>query len=211
MAAFDTQWYPPAMYREGSKAFEHHVATDGPQSEFGFKDFLPHFRMENFDPAGWVALFKRAGAQYVVAVSRSSWSWVEGHDYKSAGDIIAELADVSKNGNLLLNVGQRHHYLGRNLGGRDRVQIPPVPPVERAGPLENTGIRHFAHLAAAWLDYSNRCAVRFRPSGPLESVMKGAGRRRSPQSGLNAGVLSHLRDIESSGNSWWCFSFLRRG
>jgi alpha-L-fucosidase len=42
------------------------------------------------------------------SVSRTSWSWVEGHVYKTASDLIAELADVvSKNGNLLLNVGPR--------------------------------------------------------------------------------------------------------
>lgn len=67
--AFDTEWYPRTMYREGTKAFEHHVATYGPQRSFGYKDFLPHFRMENFDAAAWVALFKRSGAQYVVPVA----------------------------------------------------------------------------------------------------------------------------------------------
>lgn len=67
--AFETEWYPRNMYRRGSRAFEHHVATYGPQSRFGYKDFLPAFRMEKFDPAEWVALFKRAGAQYVVPVA----------------------------------------------------------------------------------------------------------------------------------------------
>ncbi|GAA4163895.1 alpha-L-fucosidase [Gryllotalpicola daejeonensis] len=67
--AFETEWYPRNMYRRGSPAFEHHVATYGPQSTFGYKDFLPAFRMEKFDPAEWVALFKRAGAQYVVPVA----------------------------------------------------------------------------------------------------------------------------------------------
>jgi len=44
-----------------------------------------------------------------TAVSRSSWCWIEeGHDYKTSTEIIAELADVvSKNGNLLLNIGPR--------------------------------------------------------------------------------------------------------
>lgn len=69
VAAFETEWYPRRMYRQGTTAFDHHLATYGSQSRFGYKDFLPHFRMENFDPAAWVALFKRAGAQYVVPVA----------------------------------------------------------------------------------------------------------------------------------------------
>ena len=43
-----------------------------------------------------------------TSVSRNSWSYIEGHDYKSAAEIIAELVDVvSKNGVLLLNIGPK--------------------------------------------------------------------------------------------------------
>ncbi|MFL6063982.1 MAG: alpha-L-fucosidase [Friedmanniella sp.] len=43
-----------------------------------------------------------------TSVSRNSWSWIEGHDYKSAPELIAELVDVvSKNGVLLLNIGPK--------------------------------------------------------------------------------------------------------
>lgn len=43
-----------------------------------------------------------------TSVSRNSWSWIEGHDYKSAAEIVAELIDVvSKNGVLLLNLGPK--------------------------------------------------------------------------------------------------------
>jgi alpha-L-fucosidase len=43
-----------------------------------------------------------------TSVSRNSWSYIEGHDYKSAPEIIAELVDVvSKNGVLLLNIGPK--------------------------------------------------------------------------------------------------------
>ncbi|HYP44354.1 MAG TPA: alpha-L-fucosidase [Propionibacteriaceae bacterium] len=43
-----------------------------------------------------------------TSVSRNSWSWIEGHDYKSAPELITELVDVvSKNGVLLLNIGPK--------------------------------------------------------------------------------------------------------
>ena len=66
--AFGNEWYSRNMYVPGNKAFEHHVATYGPQSKFGYKDFIPMFRAEHFDPNAWIDLFARAGARYVVPV-----------------------------------------------------------------------------------------------------------------------------------------------
>jgi alpha-L-fucosidase len=67
--AFDNEWYPRNMYVEGSAAFKHHVETYGAQSTFGYKDFIPEFRAEHFDPDAWVDLFKSAGARYIVPVA----------------------------------------------------------------------------------------------------------------------------------------------
>jgi alpha-L-fucosidase len=44
-------------------------ATYGDQSVAGYKDFIPQFRGQRFDPAAWMALFKGAGARYVVPVA----------------------------------------------------------------------------------------------------------------------------------------------
>ena len=67
--AFDNEWYPRNMYIQGSKAYEHHVATYGPQKDFGYKDFIPMFRAEKFDPDAWAELFAETGAKYVVPVA----------------------------------------------------------------------------------------------------------------------------------------------
>ena len=67
--AFGNEWYPRNMYKKDEKEFAHHVATYGPQSRFGYKDFIPRFTAERFDPAKWAALFKAAGARYVVPVA----------------------------------------------------------------------------------------------------------------------------------------------
>ena len=67
--AYDSEWYSRNMYVQGSKAYEHHLKTYGKQSEFGYKDFIPLFKAENFDPDKWADLFARAGAKYVVPVA----------------------------------------------------------------------------------------------------------------------------------------------
>ena len=67
--AFGNEWYPRNMYREGSEEYTHHIAPYGPQDRFGYKDFVPMFKAEHFDPAGWAKLFKEAGAKYVVPVA----------------------------------------------------------------------------------------------------------------------------------------------
>ena len=67
--AFGNEWYPRNMYREGAREFKHHLETYGPQSRFGYKDFLPMFKAERFNPAEWAKLFKEAGAKFVVPVA----------------------------------------------------------------------------------------------------------------------------------------------
>lgn len=67
--AFGSEWYPRDMYVQGSKEFKHHVATYGPQSRFGYKDFFQSFKAEKFDATAWAKLFKEAGVKYVVPVA----------------------------------------------------------------------------------------------------------------------------------------------
>ena len=67
--AFANEWYSRNMYVKGSPAYEYHRAVYGPQSTFGYKDFIPRFTAAQFDPNAWVDLFVRAGAKYVVPVA----------------------------------------------------------------------------------------------------------------------------------------------
>ncbi len=67
--AFGSEWYPRNMYIQGSPEFEHHIKTYGPHKDFGYKDFIPLFKAEKFDPAAWAELFRQAGARYVVPVA----------------------------------------------------------------------------------------------------------------------------------------------
>lgn len=67
--AFGNEWYPRSMYIQGSREYGHHIKTYGPHKEFGYKDFIPMFKAEKFDPAAWAELFRQAGAKYVVPVA----------------------------------------------------------------------------------------------------------------------------------------------
>ncbi|MFC1600881.1 alpha-L-fucosidase [Candidatus Sumerlaeota bacterium] len=62
-------WYPHCMYREDTKEYKHHVKTYGPPSEFGYKDFIPMFTAEKFDPEEWAELLKNAGARFAGPVA----------------------------------------------------------------------------------------------------------------------------------------------
>jgi alpha-L-fucosidase len=66
--AFGSEWYPRQMYIQGSKENEHHVSTYGPLTKFGYKDFIPMFKAQKYDPQAWAHLFKESGARYVVPV-----------------------------------------------------------------------------------------------------------------------------------------------
>ncbi len=57
------------MYLPGTPEFKHHLATYGPQNKFGYKDFIPEFHAEKFDPQAWAGLFRDSGAKYVIPVA----------------------------------------------------------------------------------------------------------------------------------------------
>ena len=67
--AFGSEWYPRNMYRPQDKVFVHHKETWGDQATFGYKDFIPMFTAENWDPEAWADLFEKSGAKYVVPVA----------------------------------------------------------------------------------------------------------------------------------------------
>ncbi len=57
-------WMARGLYIEGSDQYKYHVEHYGHPSEFGFKDILPLFKAEKWNPDSLVARYKRCGAQY---------------------------------------------------------------------------------------------------------------------------------------------------
>ncbi len=62
--AFMTEWYPRRMYEPGSQINEHHTKTWGPVEKFGYKDFIPLFKAERYNPDEWAQLVAASGARY---------------------------------------------------------------------------------------------------------------------------------------------------
>lgn len=103
--AYGSEWYPRQMYinrdRRGDNFFQHHVETYGPQKEFGYKDFIPKFKAEKFDPDAWAKLFKETGARYVIPVAEHhdgfpmydcSYTRWDASEMGPKRDIVAELS-----------------------------------------------------------------------------------------------------------------------
>lgn len=64
--AFGQEWYAKRMYDKKDKlgTYEHHLKTYGDQSEFGYKELVPMFKAENYDPDEWADLIAKSGAKY---------------------------------------------------------------------------------------------------------------------------------------------------
>ncbi len=127
--SFGSEWYPRNMYLQGTKEFQHQVSTFGPQSQFGYKDFIPKFQADKFDPRQWAELFRKSGAKYVVPVAEhhDGFAMYESElsdwNAKKMGpkrDIIGELAKSIRAEGLHFGASSHRaeHYFFLN-GGRE--------------------------------------------------------------------------------------------
>ncbi len=62
--AYENEWYSRNMYNKGLSQNKYHVEKYGKLSEFGYKDFLPLFTGDRFDPESWAELMRIAGDKY---------------------------------------------------------------------------------------------------------------------------------------------------
>jgi alpha-L-fucosidase len=63
--AHASEWYAKHMYGNPGIT-QWHTEKFGPPDKFGYKDFIPRFTCEKFNPAEWGALFKQAGAKVII-------------------------------------------------------------------------------------------------------------------------------------------------
>jgi alpha-L-fucosidase len=61
-------WYARNMYKQGSKQYEDHLKRYGHPSKEGWKDVIPLWKAERWDPDRLMALYRKAGARYFVSM-----------------------------------------------------------------------------------------------------------------------------------------------
>ncbi len=61
-------WYARNMYIQGSDQYRHHLQNYGHPTKLGYKDIIPLWKAEKWDPDRLMALYKKAGAKYFVSM-----------------------------------------------------------------------------------------------------------------------------------------------
>ena len=131
------EWYPHNMYRPGDPAHDDFVQRFGSLDRRGYKDFIPSFRAEKFDPEDWVKLFKQAGAKYVVPIAEhhdgfamydsdlSDWTVVKMGPHR---DVLAELSAATRGAGLHFGLSshraEHNYYYGEGRSIRSDVNDP---------------------------------------------------------------------------------------
>jgi len=64
----DGDWYARLMYIEGSPQYRYHLQRFGPQSKIGYKDLIPLFTADRWDPDALIDSYVKAGAKYFVSM-----------------------------------------------------------------------------------------------------------------------------------------------
>lgn len=110
-------WYGFFMYQKGNPQYEYHVKTYGGPEKFGYKDFIPMFTAEKFDPEAWAELFAKAGARFAGPVGEhhdgfSMWRtdltrW-NAYNMGPRRDVVAELEKAVRAQGMKYMVAMHH-------------------------------------------------------------------------------------------------------
>jgi alpha-L-fucosidase len=65
----DGDWYARGMYEPGNKHYKYQLEHYGHPSTNGYKDIIPLWKAEKWDPDKLMALYKKAGAKYFVSMA----------------------------------------------------------------------------------------------------------------------------------------------
>ncbi|MDR8391951.1 alpha-L-fucosidase [Aliifodinibius sp. S!AR15-10] len=144
-----------------------HEAVYGPLSEFGYHDFIPRFKGENFDAQQWAELFVKGGARFAGMVAEhhdgfamwdSKWTPFDTKEMGPKRDIVEELSQALRAKDVKF-VASLHHAL--NYG-----YVDPKPQWEASDPKYNklygTPMAKEKWLEM-WVGKSNEVVDKFMP------------------------------------------------
>lgn len=125
--AYGSEWYSRSMYDKCVREFEYHRKTYGEQKDFGYKDFIPMFKAENFDANAWATTFKNAGAKFVMPVAEhhdgfamydTEFNRWNAKEMGPCRDVVGELKSACESQGLTFcaSTHRAEHYFFMNLG-----------------------------------------------------------------------------------------------
>ncbi len=138
------EWYGRWMYCKphqssglSGETYNHHRDTYGDYTQFGYKDFIPMFKAENWDPDQWAELFEAGGAKFFTALGifhdgvsmyqsdENQWNTV---DMGPNRDIVGELAESVRERGLKFGVSNHlgwnyMFYLWNHVNGGDAKDV----------------------------------------------------------------------------------------
>jgi alpha-L-fucosidase len=133
-------WYARNMYIEGHRQYKYHVEKYGHPSKFGFKDVIPTWKAESWDPDHLMSLYKKAGAKYFVSmgVHHDNFDlWNSKHNRWNAvnmgpkRDIVGEWSKAAKKHGLRFGVsehlGPSYHWFQTSHGADKTGPLAGVP------------------------------------------------------------------------------------
>ncbi|MBQ8654728.1 MAG: alpha-L-fucosidase [Clostridia bacterium] len=178
--ACDNEWYSRNMYYKGCRQNQEHERRYGKLSEFGYKDFIPMFRGERFDPDGWAALVRESGARYGGPVSEhadnfSMWdSRVNPVNAVKMGprrDVVGECAESFRRQGLKYVATLHHQWLWGWFMSTDNEADVYDPANEMyygpALPLETNRYQPYRYpdkkFCDTWLEKVREVSVQYRP------------------------------------------------
>ena len=108
-------WYARKMYQQGSADYNDHLARYGHPSTNGWKDIIPLWKAEKWEPEKLMKLYKAAGAKYFVSMGTHhddfflwnsplhSWNAV---NYGPHRDVVADWQKAAKHNGLPFGVSE---------------------------------------------------------------------------------------------------------
>jgi len=186
IAAHGSEWYSRHMYATRG-VIDWHREHFGPQDKFGYKDFIPLFKAEKYDPAAWAVLFKKAGARYVVPVAEhhdgfalydSALTKWDAKDMGPHRDLIGELAAAVRQVGLIFGLSNHRIENWSFMYPADGLKTdlfdpanaefygPPQPPAEhvQAGEMfEGRAAPQSAAFQEEWLRRNQELVDKYHP------------------------------------------------
>lgn len=172
--AFGNEWYPRNMYRTGTAEYEHHRANYGDQREFGYKDFVPMFLAERFDPNEWARTIARSGARFVVPVAehhdgfamyKTALSRWNAADQGPQRDVIGELSAAMRAQGLTFGVSSHRaeHWFYFNGGRAFPSDVDDPTALDLYGPAAPEETQPTTDFLEDWLVRSCELVDRYQP------------------------------------------------